>query len=260
VYLFALNHFCYLTISLKEYQPLGAGWGLQIPEQEEKCLRKETGRKQVLANMTPSPGADTDWIKIALQKSAKTSAVSTMMKQVYDDSQAKVSKPKGQAAAVTASKKRKAQPKKSTEGKTKKTPAPISKDTVNTPKIVEETVVRRCGCRHGDLSAIKSFAKADAKYYIRQNKFLEGRSCLDCKLAVISMTGNARGQTAVVFYCDEGIKGFNAPDDDPLKSSKICDLILCPQCEAKRRLEYNKADLGHQSNSGVKRSRQRTVR
>jgi hypothetical protein len=116
---------------------------------------KGNGRKQVLANMTPSPGADTNWIKIALQKSAKTSAVSSMMKQEYDDSQTKVAKPKGQAAAVTASKKRKAQPKKSKEGKTKQTPAPISKDTTNTPRIAEETVIRRCGCRHGDLSAIK---------------------------------------------------------------------------------------------------------
>jgi hypothetical protein len=53
LYLFALDHFCYLTISLKEYQPLGAGWGLQIQEQqrvtavqEEKCLKRETGENK----------------------------------------------------------------------------------------------------------------------------------------------------------------------------------------------------------------------
>jgi hypothetical protein len=34
--------------------------------QEEKCQEKEKGRKQVLASMVPSPGADTDWTMVAL--------------------------------------------------------------------------------------------------------------------------------------------------------------------------------------------------
>jgi hypothetical protein len=58
----------------------------------------------------------------------------------------------------------------------------------------------------------------------------------------------AGSQYALVFYCDEGIKGFDAPDSDLMKSALSCDLILCPQ----RRIEYNKADLGRQS-SRVKR-------
>jgi hypothetical protein len=33
--------------------------------QEEKCQEKENGRKQFLASMVPSPGADTHWIKVA---------------------------------------------------------------------------------------------------------------------------------------------------------------------------------------------------
>jgi hypothetical protein len=68
------------------------------------------------------------------------------------------------------------------------------------------------------------------------------------------MESNARGRHAVVYYCDEGIKGFDAPDDDPMKSALACDLILCPKCEAKRRIEYNKVNSEHQS-SGVKRTR-----
>jgi hypothetical protein len=71
------------------------------------------------------------------------------------------------------------------------------------------------------------------------------------------MESNARGRRAVVYYCDEGIKGFNAPDDDPMKSALTCDLILCPKCEAKQRIEYNKLNLEGQS-SGVKRSRRQT--
>jgi hypothetical protein len=114
-----------------------------------------------------------------------------------------------------------------------------------------------CGCRHGDLSEVKSFAKALATYYSRPNKFMEGRCCLDCRLAVPNMESNARGRRAVVYYCDEGIKGFDAPDDDPMKSALTCDLILCPKCEAKRRIEYNKVNSERQS-GGVKRSRRQT--
>jgi hypothetical protein len=84
---------------------------------------------------------------------------------------------------------------------------------------------------------------------------MEGMCCLDCPLAVPNIESNARGQRAVVYYCDEGIKGFDVPDDDPMKSELTCDLILCPKCEAKRRIEYNnKVDLERQS-VGVKRSR-----
>jgi hypothetical protein len=92
-----------------------------------------------------------------------------------------------------------------------------------------------------------------------QTSFLEGRSCLDCELAVANMESNARSQRAVVFYCDGGIKGFDAPDEDPMKSALTCDLILCPECEAKQRIEYNRADSGHQS-SGIRRSRQKAIR
>jgi hypothetical protein len=53
------------------------------------------------------------------------------------------------------------------------------------------------------------------------------------------MKSNARGQHAVVYYCHEGIKGFDATDDDPMKSALTCDLILCPKCEAKRRIKDN---------------------
>jgi hypothetical protein len=86
---------------------------------------------------------------------------------------------------------------------------------------------------------------------------MEGRCCLDCQLAATNMESNARGWRAVVYYCDEGIKGFDAPDDDPMKSVLTCDLILCPKCEAKRRIEYNKLNSERQSGD-VKRSRRQT--
>jgi hypothetical protein len=223
--------------------------------QEEKCQEKENERTQVLASMTPSPGADTDWIKVALEQQSKQSTVTTMMQQVHEQYQTKVATTTGQDTVTKKQKKRKAKPKNAKEIQTNQLPATTLQAISSTPEVMKETAIRSYGCRHGDLSAIKSFVKAEAKYYTRPNKFLEGRSCLDCKLEVTNIEKNAGSQRAVVYYCDEGIKGFDAPDDDPMKSALTCDLILCPKCEAKRRIEYNKADSVHKSR-GAKRSRQ----
>jgi predicted DNA-binding protein (MmcQ/YjbR family) len=62
--------------------------------QWKKCLETGAGRKQVLASTTPSPGANTDWIKIALQEKSKQSDVTTVMQQVYTQYQNKVAKKK----------------------------------------------------------------------------------------------------------------------------------------------------------------------
>jgi hypothetical protein len=64
-------------------------------------------------------------------------------------------------------------------------------------------------------------------YHMRPNKFLEDHSCLDCKTVVTEMSSTGPRQKAVVFYCDEGIKGFGAPQDDPMKDELTCDLLLC---------------------------------
>ena len=225
--------------------------------QEEKCQGKENGRKQVLASMVPSPGADMNWITVALEETSKQPAVTTMMQQVHNQYQANLSTKSAKAKTTNASKKRKAKPKKANENGTSQPGKAVLQDTTNTPQVAKETAIGLCGCRHGDLGEVKSFAKAMAVYYSRPNKFMEGRCCLDCQLAVPSMESNARGRRAVVYYCDEGIKGFDAPDDDPMKSELTCDLILCPKCEAKRRIEYNKVNSERQS-GGVKRSRRQT--
>ena len=225
--------------------------------QEEKCQEKENGRKQVLASMVPSPGADMNWITVALEETSKQPAVTTMMQQVHNQYQANLSTKSAKAKTTNASKKRKAKPKKANENGTSQPGKAVLQDTTNTPQVAKETAIGLCGCRHGDLGEVKSFAKAMAAYYSRPNKFMEGRCCLDCQLAVPSMESNARGRRAVVYYCDEGIKGFDAPDDDPMKSELTCDLILCPKCEAKRRIEYNRVNSERHS-GGVKRSRRQT--
>jgi hypothetical protein len=123
-----------------------------------------------------------------------------------------------------------------------------------TPTTTSRTVIQLCGCRHGDLDALRSFTKSDAKYYNHPNKFLEGRTCLDCKLTVTDMTNSKKSQRAAVFYCDEGIKGFDAPDDDPMKEELTCSLILCPQCVLKRRIKFYLEIEGRPGN-GRKRNR-----
>jgi hypothetical protein len=218
--------------------------------QEGKCQEKENRRKQFLASTVPSPGADTNWITVALQKKSKQSAVTTRMQQVHNQYQTNVATKTAEARTPKASKKRKAKSKKAKERDTRRPAETVLQDTSNTPEVVK-------GCRHRDVSEVKRFAKAMATYYSHPNKFMEGRCCLVCQLAVPNMESNARGRRAAVYYCDEGIKWFDAPDDDPMKSALTCDLILCPKCEARRRIEYNKVNSERQS-SGVKRMRRQT--
>jgi hypothetical protein len=70
------------------------------------------------------------------------------------------------------------------------------------------------GCRHGDLNTMKSMAKAEALHDIRPNKFLADKGCLDCKKTVVDMQPAASNQQIVLYYCDQGVKGYNATDTE----------------------------------------------
>jgi hypothetical protein len=115
-------------------------------------------------------------------------------------------------------------------------------------------VIHECGCQHGDLSSLKSFTRAEVVYYTSPHRSLAGESCLDCKMAVNHMKATKGNRSAMVFYCDEGIKGFAAQDDDPMKEKLTCDLILCPECEARRRVTFKLKDSGRPG-GGRKRRR-----
>jgi membrane-bound lytic murein transglycosylase len=115
--------------------------------QEEKCQEKENGRKQVLASMV-----DTNWITVALQEKSKQSDVTTMMQQVHNQYQTNVETKTAEAKTTNVSKKRKAKPKKAKEKDTRRPAETVFQETSNTPEVAEETAVRLCGCRHGDLS------------------------------------------------------------------------------------------------------------
>ena len=106
------------------------------------------------------------------------------------------------------------------------------------------------GCRHGDLNAMKSMAKAEALHYIRPNKFLVDKGCLDCEKMVVDMQPAASNQRIVLYYCDQGIKGYDAPDDDDMKSELVCNLVLCAQCEAVRRVAFEKSSEGQRRKRG----------
>jgi hypothetical protein len=56
-------------------------------------------------------------------------------------------------------KKGKVETKKANEKDTSRPAETVLQDTSNTAEVAEETVIRLCGCRHGDLSEVKCFAK-----------------------------------------------------------------------------------------------------
>jgi hypothetical protein len=219
-------------------------------EQIEKCQAKEAEREQVLNSLQAIPFARAEMGEVTRLEKIKQSAVTTMIKPVERKQQTTVANNSKKAAPERTP------PKKKKKGPVKKnTPKATPDEPVQaTTKLTEE--IHECGCRHGDLSSLKSFTRAEVRYYTSPNRFLAEEGCLDCKMGVKLMKSSAGNRSAVVFYCDEGIKGFGAPDDDPMKAKLTCDLILCPECEARRRVTYEMKDSGRPG-GGRKRSRQK---
>jgi hypothetical protein len=225
---------------------------------------KEVSRQQVLAK-TPEQTDNTppNWVALKELVKTKQAAVGKLMlpsKQPAYKATAQV--PKKPPAGVPALKKKTnrpaaSKPKQGTVSrnpKAKSSPltAPVLHDittTSNTSNGQLGPTIQLCGCHHGDLSALKSFTtKAKAAYYTRPNRFLAGMGCLDCKQAVMEMQPAARHQqAAVVFYCDQGIKGHNVPADDKMKAELTCNLVLCPQSKAIRRIDFEKETAGGRS-------------
>jgi hypothetical protein len=73
---------------------------------------------------------------------------------------------------------------------------------------------------------------------------MERIGCLDCAISVVNMLLGGQSHKAVVFYCDEAIKGFNAPSNDPMKEELTCNLVLCSPCMVIRRVSFEKEKAG----------------
>jgi hypothetical protein len=236
----------------------------QYPAQSMQAAKrdiKEGHRQQILDATQKLPGRNTltnlvEVDKLVKEKQAAVANIMLPTKKQAPKVTHEVSRIKKKSVKVAAKKKAKKTPKqvKAKHKATKDPPADALKTITNTYTAQVCRPIQLCGCRHGDLSVLKSFVKAEATYYTRPNRYLEGKGCLDCKRAILDMKPATSRQKAVVFYCDEGIKGFDAPDDDSMKAELTCNLVLCPQCEALRRITFERGNEGRRG-GGRKRSR-----
>ena len=117
-----------------------------------------------------------------------------------------------------------------------------------------KSVIQAGGCCHSDLNGLLGFTKASAKWYMGCGRFLEEKTCKDCSQPVWEMLAR-QSSDMMVFYCDQGIKGYDALDDDPMKEALTCDLVLCVDCEGVRRVTFEKETTG----CSGRRLRQRNV-
>ena len=109
-------------------------------------------------------------------------------------------------------------------------------------------------CIHGDLLEMKQMEPAWIRHYLQKDKFLHMAKCAgECGNtieAIFKATPKAN-----IFYCDEQIKGFDAPEDDSTKADMECGLILCPSCHVTCAERYN---LEHaMEGSGTRRTSRR---
>jgi hypothetical protein len=220
--------------------------------QEVKRGAKEASRQHLLDR---DPGSTistpTDWEEVTKLVKAKQTAVSTIMRppkrKVKQAEKAGQKKGKNKVSLKKVASKPGVRQVTTTMVRT-------LQDRTNINSVTKEPTIHLCGCRHGDLDALKRFNKNEAMYYIRPNRFLEGMGCRDCEKVVLDMKPVAPNQKSVVFYCDQGIKGFDAPEDDPMKLELVCNLVLCAQCEALRRISFESATIGR---GGGRRNRSR---
>ena len=90
---------------------------------------------------------------------------------------------------------------------------------------------------------------------MQKDRFLVGKACSGCGKLVEEIQTIGKNK-ALLYYCDEGIKGFDAPMNDPMKKELTCNLILCPECESKQRIDNDKENTGR---GGRRASRQRST-
>lgn len=213
----------------KEMTRQNALLGLTQSHTDRPAMEKE---KQVAVNMLMDLAKDKSptqkAIKVAKRKSTK---LNTITKELLKTKQKRVKKTK------TYKTHSKQEPR--TDIKVKPKEGVRAKVTIHVS-----------GCRHGNLDAMKCMTKAEASHYIRPNKFLENRGCLDCQKKVVDMQPAASNLRSVLYYCDQGIKGYDAPDNDDMKSELTCNLVLCAHCEAVRRIAFDKSSGGRRRKRG----------
>ena len=89
---------------------------------------------------------------------------------------------------------------------------------------------------------------AHIKYYLRKDEFLELATCAgDCAMTIRAI--NLAAPKANIYFCDETIKGFTAPNDDPTKAEMECGLILCLPCHALREKRYEQEQATEGTNN-----------
>lgn len=118
------------------------------------------------------------------------------------------------------------------------------KARVSAPKVSLHVAVQpdppstKCqGCIHCDLLELKEMEPKDIRYYLKPDRLLNLASCAGvCKARIHAIYQAAPKDN--LFYCDETLKGFYAPENDDIKKGLECNLILCAPCRALRFLQY----------------------
>jgi hypothetical protein len=109
-------------------------------------------------------------------------------------------------------------------------------------ELVPGPPVLKCeGCVHCDLLELKMMEPNRIKHYLKRHEFLERAQCAgDCAKSIKAI--HTVAPKSHIYYCDEGKKGFDAPEEDPLKMFLDCGLVLCLACHGTRSAAYDLAN------------------
>ena len=108
-------------------------------------------------------------------------------------------------------------------------------------------------CVHGDLLDMDNMVPSWVPTYLKADEFLEGKTCAWIRGQTVQEIYDALSRN-ILHYCDIGKKGFYAPDDDTLKSTMECGLVLCFSCFENRRVKYEE-ETGAANGDGRRKRR-----
>ena len=93
------------------------------------------------------------------------------------------------------------------------------------------------GYRHFGLLNLSELNKAQTKFYVQPGRFLDGKVCVDCHVAINQLLPHA-GNDVVLYHCNNNLTAYDLDTGDK-KTYLACGTKLCVGCYAQRLEKLN---------------------
>ena len=91
------------------------------------------------------------------------------------------------------------------------------------------------GCKHCGINDMKQMDQSYCKYYLQDQRWLVGKTCIDCKKGVQEFVEATNKKEKIkLYYCHHGIAAANMGEEEEFKKLLACDTVYCTPCYKKQ--------------------------